>query len=68
MTKRGLSLDTSKRRTSLLVVAIISVMTLAAPTSAASDQPTPIGHSSITAIDTLGSPFDSVNTYGRSWS
>lgn len=65
MKKRGLSLDGSKRRrTSLIVAVVISVMTLAAPASAWSSRPT--------SVDTAQASWTSVTqtytTYGRSWS
>jgi hypothetical protein len=65
MKKRGLSLDgTKRRRTSLIVAVVISVMTLAAPASAWSEK---------TASPDDGQPSwtnvtQTYTTYGRSWS
>ena len=65
MKKRGLSLDgTKRRRTSLIVAVVISVMTLAAPASAWSGQSVSVddGQSSWTHVT------QSYTSYGRSWS
>lgn len=65
MNKRGLSLDGSKRRrTSLVVAVVISVMTLAAPASAWSGQ----NASSDDGSPTWTHVSQSYTTYGRSWS
>ena len=65
MKKRGLSLDgTKRRRTSLVVAIVISVMTLAAPASAWSGQNVSVddGQSSWTHVT------QTYTSYGRSWS
>lgn len=64
MKKRGLSLDgTKRRRTSLIVATVISVMTLAAPASAWSEQ-TPVDDGQATWAHVT----QTYTTYGRSWS
>ena len=63
MKKRGLSLDgTKRRRTSLIVAVVISVMTLAAPASAWSGQTVSVDDGQWTNVT------QSYTTYGRSWS
>ncbi len=65
MKKRGLSLDgTKRRRTSLIVAIVISVMTFAAPASAWSGQKVSVddGQPSWTHVT------QSYTSYGRSWS
>ena len=63
MKKRGLSLDgTKRRRTSLIVAVVISVMTLAAPASAWSSQKASVDSGQWTSVT------QSYTTYGRSWS
>jgi hypothetical protein len=65
MKKRGLSLDgTKRRRTSLIVAVVISVMTLAAPASAWSGKTVSVddGQSSWTNVT------QTYTSYGRSWS
>ena len=63
MKKRGLSLDgTKRRRTSLIVAVVISVMTLAAPASAWSGQQVSVDDGQWTNVT------QSYTTYGRSWS
>ena len=63
MKKRGLSLDgTKRRRTSLIVAVVISVMTLAAPASAWSGQKVSVDDGQWTNVT------QSYTTYGRSWS
>jgi hypothetical protein len=66
MKKRGLSLDgTKRRRTSLIVAVVISVMTLAAPASAWSRQPV-----SVDDAPSVSWTYNSTSysTLGRSWS
>jgi hypothetical protein len=63
--KRGLSLDgTKRRRTTLIVAVVISVMTLAAPASARSGKTVSVddGQSSWTNVT------QTYTSYGRSWS
>jgi hypothetical protein len=65
MKKRGLSLDgTKRRRTSLIVAVVISVMTLAAPASAWSGKTVSVddGQPSWTNVT------QTYTSYGRSWS
>lgn len=63
MKKRGLSLDGAKRRrTSLIVAVVISVMTLAAPASAWSGHKVSVDDGQWTSVT------QSYTTYGRSWS
>lgn len=64
MKKRGLSLDgVKRRRTSLVVAIVISVMTLAAPASAWSGQaPVDDGQASWTHVT------QTYTSFGRSWS
>lgn len=65
MNKRGLNFDGSKRRrTSLIVAVVISVMTLAAPASAWSGQRVSVddGAPSWTNVS------QTHTSYGRSWS
>lgn len=64
MKKRGLSLDgVKRRRTSLVVAIVISVMTLAAPASARSGQaPVDDGQASWTHVT------QTYTSFGRSWS
>lgn len=65
MHKRGLSLDGSRRRrTSLVVAIVISVMTLAAPAGAWSGQSSSADDGSATWTHVT----QSYTTYGRSWS
>ena len=64
MNKRGLSLDASKRRrVSLIIAVVISVMTLAGPASAAPDRADDVSNASWTHVSTSYS-----TTFGRSWS
>lgn len=65
MKKRGLSLDVAKRRRSSLVVAVvISVMTLAAPASAWNGQGVSVDDApTLSHVST-----SSYTTLGRSWS
>lgn len=59
MKNRGLSLDGARRRrTSLIVAIVISVMTLAAPATASVDD----GQSTSTHVS------QTYTSYGRSWS
>ena len=63
MKKRGLSLDGSKRRrTSLIVAVVISVMTFAAPASARPD------HRADDAPSWNHQVTHTYTTFGRSWS
>ena len=63
MKKRGLSLDgTKRRRTSLIVAIVISVMTLAAPASAWSGQKVSVDDGQWTNVT------QTYTSYGRSWS
>ena len=65
MKKRGLSLDgTKRRRTTLVVAIVISVMTLAAPASARPGHKVPVDDGQPTWTHVTPTH----TSYGRSWS